>query len=110
MRDFINTGYMEDCIIGNENIILNIFMDNIIFTKLDEVVDAINNLSKNQVILSEAILKQRENDSNQSEVLVKLARAAENNSVANLRMSETLIKDKELMERLIAVLEKHTSK
>lgn len=76
-----------------------------VYEKLSETVDALNNLSKTQVILSDAILKQRENDNQQNEALTALARAAENNSLANLRLSESLMKDKELMERLINILE-----
>jgi len=107
-ENIINSGYIAgDLVACNEYTIVNInFMDNEkVYEKLSETVDALNNLSKTQVILSDAILKQRENDNQQNEALTALARAAENNSLANLRLSESLMKDKELMERLINILE-----
>lgn len=107
-ENIINSGYIAgDLVACNEYTIINInFMENEkLYKKLSETVDALNNLSQTQVVLSEAILKQRENDNQQNEVLVTLARAAENNSLANLRLSESLIKDKVLMERLINILE-----
>lgn len=107
-ENIINSGYIAgDLVACNECTIVNInFMDNEkVYEKLSETVDALNNLSKTQVILSDAILKQRENDNQQNEALTALARAAENNSLANLRLSDSLMKDKELMERLINILE-----
>ena len=103
-----NTGLLVGyCVTGNKTVLKIFIMESEIFKKLGEAVDALNNLSKTQVVLSEAILKQRENDNQQSEALVILARATENNSLANLRLSESLIKDKELMGQLINILDKY---
>ena len=103
-----NTGLLVgDCVTGNKTVVNVFFMETEILKKLGEAVEALNNLSKTQVVLSEAILKQRENDNQQSEALVILARATENNSLANLRLSESLLKDKELMRELINVLDKY---
>lgn len=69
-----------------------------ILNKLNETVNALNNISKSNIVLSEAILKQ-------SEANIIKARAEENNSNANLNMSKSLLKDKELIERLINIIE-----
>lgn len=101
-----NTGYiLGDCITGHKNTIIKIIIMNTNDKKINETVDSLNNLSKSQVVLSEAILKQRENDSQQNEALLTLTRTMENNSLANLRLAESLLKDKEIMERLLDILE-----
>lgn len=104
-RNICNTGSI---VIENKFVIKLIVMNsNEIFNKMSETVDSLNSIANSQVILAEAILKQRETDHQQSEALTCLARAAENNSLANLRLSESLIRDKDIMERLVQLLEEY---
>lgn len=107
-NNIANTGYINgDCITGSKETIINInIMDTKqILEKLSETVEALNNISKSQIILSEAILKQKDNDGKQADAFVILARAAENNSLANLNLSQSLLRDKDIVERLINILE-----
>ncbi|GEM_PF-7097958 len=107
--NIINTGEIKgDLITGNKNVILNFnMMDYAIefMQKLNETVEALNNICKSQVLLSEAMLKQKEIDLKDAESRLIMAKAAENNSIASLNISEALTKDKDFQERLITLLE-----
>lgn len=75
--------------------------------KLNEAIEALNNISRTQAMLAEAILKQKENDAVDAEARFALARAAENNSLANLNISKSILSDKAIIERLLEIIENH---
>nr|DAE47098.1 MAG TPA: hypothetical protein [Caudoviricetes sp.] len=102
-KNIANNGYISgDCITGDKviNIKFVVMETQKILDKINETVEALNNISKSNLTLAEAILKQ-------SEANIIKARADENNSLANLNMSKSLLKDKELIEKLVNILESY---
>lgn len=89
----VNSGSIfGDCTIDNKNTYIYIVMkDN---EELKETLNILNELMKSQQVLSDAMLKQRNIDDKHADALLSLARAAENNSLANLNISKAIVEDK----------------
>ncbi|MDU1890087.1 MAG: hypothetical protein E6767_05295 [Dysgonomonas sp.] len=106
-NNVVNTGCIAgDYIGGNKNTIININImeSDKILEKLSETTEAINNLAKSQTLLAEAILKQRSIDEKHAEAMIILARATENNSIANVNMSRSLL-DKDTITHIVSLID-----
>lgn len=92
--------------VQNTNIIINMHtIEEKIIEKKNEVLDLTSNISKINLRLPQSIHKQAENENKSSDTILHLVKAVENNSKATLLISESIKKDKELIERLIDIIE-----
>lgn len=73
--------------------------------KINDAIESLCHITKSNTALSEALLKQKDIDLKQAEADIIRAKADENNSLANLNMSKAILKDQEISERLLNLLE-----
>jgi len=107
-NNIANSGYIN----GDCNAIFKSYNFKIIFMenkkleeKVNEALESLKNITESNADLSKAILKQKDIDLIQAEADVIRAKAEENNSLANLNMSKAILRDQEISERILKLLE-----
>lgn len=73
---------------------------------VNKLTDSLQKLANSHELLAKAMLVQKENDTATNHIMQTLAKSVENNSISGIKMQENISKDNELMERLVAILEK----